>query len=392
VRERTTRRVSRAEPCPVCGEPTWCRVARDGSYAVCNRVESAKSGRGQGGGWVHRLADSLSAPPPAASPSRPPPATAENDLAPIGRRDEAYRRLRAAAKLHGKHVVELRQRGYSPDEIKARAYGTLPLRGRARLAGECYGGLPGRLAGVPGFYTARGLDGSEYWTLAGSPGLLIPCLDPQGRIRAYRIRPDRNENQQNGADDPPKYIWFSSGKKPGGTGSGAHCHVARPLSAVRERAVWVTEGEIKADLASERLGAVVLSIPGVGLWARCLPDLAGLLSAGGQVVIAMDSDWRTKAAVHNAAWRLYLTCQALGYDVRVALWDTARKGLDDLLTAGGTPQVRPATALPAQEWTERVSSLLLAEIPGTMPTAGRTLADARAELPGMFAFLCQPCA
>lgn len=49
------RRVSSREPCPICGKPDWCGVARDGPVAVCMRVSSATPTRN--GGWSHRLTD-----------------------------------------------------------------------------------------------------------------------------------------------------------------------------------------------------------------------------------------------------------------------------------------------------------------------------------------------
>ena len=45
--------------------------------------------------------------------------------------------------------------------------------------------------------------------------------------------------------------------------------MARPLSGERQPGtVWIVEGELKADLSSERLWAVVLSIPGVSVWRK----------------------------------------------------------------------------------------------------------------------------
>lgn len=46
------RRVTRNEPCPICGKPDWCGVSIDGGAARCMR---AQSDRESSGGWVHRL-------------------------------------------------------------------------------------------------------------------------------------------------------------------------------------------------------------------------------------------------------------------------------------------------------------------------------------------------
>ena len=53
-------KVSRREPCPVCGKPDWCVVSNDGGTAICFRVESDRP-HGKGG-WVHVLKRTL--PPP----------------------------------------------------------------------------------------------------------------------------------------------------------------------------------------------------------------------------------------------------------------------------------------------------------------------------------------
>jgi hypothetical protein len=49
------RRVSRSTPCPICAKSDWCLVARDGSAAICQRVESAR--RCGEAGWLHRLCE-----------------------------------------------------------------------------------------------------------------------------------------------------------------------------------------------------------------------------------------------------------------------------------------------------------------------------------------------
>ncbi len=47
-------RVSRAQPCPICNRPDWCRVFGDG-WAECMRVQSDKPAKS--GGWMHRVGE-----------------------------------------------------------------------------------------------------------------------------------------------------------------------------------------------------------------------------------------------------------------------------------------------------------------------------------------------
>jgi hypothetical protein len=286
-------------------------------------------------------------------------------------------------------------RGYTAEEVVARGYRTLPASGRWKLAQAAHGGNPDDLLGVPGFRLHGGEPGlsgqatsgtSRFWSIAGAPGLLIPCRAPDGTIRAWRVRPDS-------AKGKGKYRWLSSAGRPGGAGSGVHCHVARPLSGVlQDEAVWVTEGEIKSDLAAERLGAVVVSIPGVGSWARALADLVALRPDGGRVVVAVDSDWQSNKAVHAALWGLAQACAALGYCVGVATWPTSVKGLDDLLTAGGRPEISPAANAPEPTWGLKLSSRILSEAPRRRRSSPVTLAEMRGRIGGVIAAaLCGDC-
>jgi hypothetical protein len=49
-------RVSKANPCPVCKKPDWCRVFADG-WVECMRVQSDKPAKS--GGWMHWQGDEL---------------------------------------------------------------------------------------------------------------------------------------------------------------------------------------------------------------------------------------------------------------------------------------------------------------------------------------------
>jgi hypothetical protein len=297
--------------------------------------------------------------------------------APLEQRHAVCQRLLARLPLDLAHRQALLQRGFSEPEMEARGYGVLRNGpGRARLCREIHAGDMQSLAGVPGFYTKLGDDGRPYWSLAGRCGLLIPCRDPKGRIRGLRLRPDDSGGGG-------KYRWLSSAGRPGGTGSGVHCHVARPLSCKVANTVWVTEGEVKADIAAERLGAVVISVPGVDCWPSALPDLEELLPGGGTVVLALDADWPEKPSVGSALWHLALACRALAYGTEVATWNVKYKGLDDLLAAGLEPQRLNPSAIPAPRWETKASSRIAAELPAN-PTQTMTLAEMRLRLPGVF--------
>lgn len=47
-------RVSKRNPCSVCGKWDWCCVSADGVLILCMRVESDKPSKGEAGGWLHR--------------------------------------------------------------------------------------------------------------------------------------------------------------------------------------------------------------------------------------------------------------------------------------------------------------------------------------------------
>src|SRR5262245_21246221 len=46
-------RVTRRNPCPICGKPDWCEFAPEGRRVLCMRVESRWPTKN--GGWMHNL-------------------------------------------------------------------------------------------------------------------------------------------------------------------------------------------------------------------------------------------------------------------------------------------------------------------------------------------------
>jgi hypothetical protein len=65
--ERQWVRVTKAQPCEICGKPDWCGTSSDGQVARCMRESSPHES--SGGGWIHRL----NGEPRAKSAPKPPP-------------------------------------------------------------------------------------------------------------------------------------------------------------------------------------------------------------------------------------------------------------------------------------------------------------------------------
>lgn len=79
-------RVTDGYPCPLCGKPDWCLVARDGASVLCQRLEAGSVRRRGDAGWLHLL----------GTPVHPPPARPPD---PFGPRDWAAEAAAYAARL-----------------------------------------------------------------------------------------------------------------------------------------------------------------------------------------------------------------------------------------------------------------------------------------------------
>jgi hypothetical protein len=353
ARTFTTREGGRGEtvthnnPCVICGHPDWCARFADGGV-LCERVENETGGKihwpnGRRGDW--RDAAVLSAPVRTPAPPRP---TADPDTC-----DRAYRALLAAASLADGHRANLTDRGMSGNEIDAGMYRTLPPEtDRGELVAAAASAIDVDLVGsVPGF--VRRADGGV--RLTGEPGLLIPVVDAGDRVIGLRVRVD-------GETDSGKYRWVSTSTGGAISVDGHTCHVCYPGGwfgwrgwGSRSPLVVVTEGEIKAAIASRRLAVPVVSVPGVGNTGHVCETVAEIVAVDcgetdrGQVTVAIayDADAGSNPHVDANERRLARELQDAGY--RVVRWDwslTDAKGLDDLLVAGllPTPALYPVNA------------------------------------------------
>jgi DNA primase len=288
------------------------------------------------------------------------PASARVPCAAPATLDVVYCALLAALPLASSHRQALLQRGLADSEIRRRHYGTLPLQGRAALAKKMVDWWGADVcAQVPGFYLAA-RDGQRWWSLAGAAGLLIPVRDRDGHIVALKVR----------ADDPgdgPKYTTISSARH-GGPSPGAQVHIPHHDS-LHSETIRLTEGELKADVATVLSGMLTVSVPGVALWRRVLPMLQALQPQ--RVRLAFDADWRTNPHVAQALGQAAFALVQVGYAVQVEVWDPALgKGVDDLLAAGYPPAVQSVALAfgasvrgQARAWTGQVRTVTAEEVP-----------------------------
>lgn len=83
------RRVTRAEPCPICSHDSWCTVAPSGGAVRCKRTESAHPVTGEdGAAWLHVFDDRL----PPTAPHRRCRVVAARDVADLRTLAEQWQR------------------------------------------------------------------------------------------------------------------------------------------------------------------------------------------------------------------------------------------------------------------------------------------------------------
>lgn len=334
------RRVSRREPCPICGKPDYCEVRGDGAVH-CMRTASDVPGRARGGGWWHH-------PPAGEAPAQPlaaavativhaVPAPAKPGRAGADTLDAVYRPLLAACPLSAADLAYLDACGVP--EAALAGYGTLPPRAQQQhvLDGllACY--PRATLLTVPGIVER---DGRLQLTVGG--GLLVAVRDLGGQITALTVR-------QVNTDGKKRYVWLSGG---GGPESGSPAHVALPAGAP-SHTVLVTEGVKKAEIAAAHLGYPAIGLAGHGVQVAGLATLERLAEQGALcVLVAFDEDATpgTAALVDASRRKLAAAALAMGLAVRYARWDGALgKGIDDLLVGGHRPRLDVVTAVPAED-------------------------------------------
>lgn len=328
---------SRARRCPVCESDSWCQIGagtHDG-VVLCKRVPSPREKTNRDGAryWVHHVERRVE------SVAHVTETQLSVECANAAVRHAAYSAVLAALRLDERHRANLVARGLGGEEIRANGYRSLAIEGRSSLVRAIERSVGASvMAGVPGVARVE-RDGRSWWTLKGAAGMVIPSRDLAGRIVALKVRADEANAQL-------RYSAVSS-RRAGGPSAAVNVHVPK---GTRERcaatgALWITEGELKADVCTALSELAVIGVPGVSLWASALSIVKELNPR--VVVVAFDADWQDpdpkKQPVRDARERLTHALEVAGHRVRAAEWPLATaKGLDDLLLVQRSQRARSA--------------------------------------------------
>ena len=315
-------------PCPVCSKPDWCSVSDNDVWAICRRKSDGsgehKVDASGADYWLYKLKDS----PLENMPKDDPPKVSERESPET--LDRVYGALLDGLSLSHTHRQDLHRRGLSERQIKRLGYRTLPSRDREGLAVKLLERFGQEVCSkVPGLYEKYSTPTS--WSIAGTPGILIPVRDVQQRIVALKVR----------ADDPgegPKYSYLSSSKH-GGPGPGSQVHVPLSKGSDQGLAARLTEGELKADVATVLTEILTVSVPGVSSWRKALPVLKAL--GFSKVHLAFDADARRNRNVARALSEAFHALGEQGFEVVLETWSEEHgKGIDDVIRGGHKPELR----------------------------------------------------
>ena len=134
--------------------------------------------------------------------------------------------------------------------------------------------------------------------------------------------------------------------------------------------IRLTEGELKADVATVLSGILTVSIPGVAMWRKALPVLQAPAAFSGCCSLLMPTGapipmWPKPSGKRPLPWsRLAMRCRS---KTGILPWG---KGIDDLLAAGHTPAAQSVALAfgasvrgQARPWTGQLRTVAAEEVP-----------------------------
>ena len=324
-----------------------------------------------------------------------PQKTNQEEQTSLKKRNSIYYSFLQELSLHPRHKQVLLERGLNEGTIVKNGYKSAPDTAHERWQ-VCKTLLKKGLSleNIPGFFTRN-----KYWDFYAPPGYFIPVRAVSGEIQGLQIRAETYfvrictkpkasygasedtkkavawveallENEKvfiSGTDgnykkvlydlgsettiiarkkvingctvlqlydiNDDKYRWFSSKGMPNGTSAKAYTHFA---ANYKNDKIWITEGPLKADVASSLLGAPFIGTPSVSSWETIQPVLNNfkpkLPFLKKDIVIAFDSDIKTKPYLLDSLQNFLEELRNNGFKPVNAAWSpSAGNGIDDVL-------------------------------------------------------------
>jgi len=319
-------RVSPRRPCPICKKFKGCLVDPNKTSVFCIRVVSDDHVPNAIGGYLHQLSALPQEPIPTL------PGRARKAATPI--LDAVYRALLDQLELTEAHTDYLiGEGGLELETVRARGYRSWGSKRaqRSAMARSVYDRFGTAALDVPGLIM-RKQKGNQYLTLSGVAGIAIPVCDSHQHIIGLQIR-----------SEDGKYSWLSSASQ-GGSSLGAPVHVARPMAYPEGSGrVWLTEGPLKADAASDRLSEIVVAIPSINDFGALADILKELRSSGElrELLVALDNGWPVHRTVQDDRMLLAKRVARLSMSVRLTDCFLDQKGLGKLLATSLQPILNP---------------------------------------------------
>lgn len=244
----------------------------------------------------------------------------EEKLAPVSVRNETYSALFESLQLNNRHRKNLRDRGFTDEEINYFGFKSLPTGNFPEVAKNLID-KGCTLKGVPGFYINYQ---KNYSFVRYGAGILIPEKNAKGQIMQCQARMDEGD---------VRYLTLSSGNKDSGTRGRAVCHFAGDYSNDNKlKHIILTEGPIKANFTYAKLKIPTISVPGVSSTKHLKAIIPELKDAGlEKISIAYDMDSYSNEYVKKALDKIKSFLYKSDVDFETLTWNYNYKGIDDYL-------------------------------------------------------------
>lgn len=264
--------------------------------------------------------------------------------------DHVYRKMLAELPLKKEHVMNLRKRGLSNEEIQIGMYRSIPSSDAeiqkllTSMQGMDLKGIPGfypdkrnpsvKRMQLPGYYDSE----KRIW-YAGS-GYFVPSFNAAGQIFALQIRMDDEYLSHFDEKEAKKrrYLWFSSSCRENGAAAKNRASFGVVDGTPRNCSgypVYITEGALKANVAHclNNQKRQFASIAGISNVKAFRDFILFMKRIGCPVIEAFDMDRYSNDSVANAIARLHKIAAEEGWPMRAIKWNKNYKGIDDYLFA-----------------------------------------------------------